>query len=186
MRAIGWLLALSVAACVSPPPATITGRTATDAASLVQWSARGRLGVSAPEQSGSGAFVWQQHADRSEVSLRGPAGLGALNLTLQGATLTLQAGDGSQYDADAAMAELQQRLGVALPMSALPYWLRGLPAPGAYQWRDAAHNQLDQSGWSLLYDEWNAVNALRLPLKLTLQRDAVRVIVKVQSWQADE
>jgi outer membrane lipoprotein LolB len=182
---LGLLLLLGLAACVSAPQ-VITGNTASEAATLTRWTARGRLGVSSALQSGSGTFVWQQQDRDSELSVRGPAGIGALQLSLKNAQLTLKTSDGAEFDATQTVTELEQRLGVALPVAALSFWLRGVPAPGAYQWLDVAHSTLEQSGWRIAYQDWQQQQRLRLPLKLTLDRDDVHAVVKVQGWQVDE
>lgn len=182
------LLALVLPGCITAPQPTspITGTVSGSAATLSNWTARGRLGINSPAQSGSGAFDWQQQPQLSQVQLRGPAGMGGLILTLRGQQLEVSASDGSTYNADAARAELEQRLGVVLPLESLSRWLRGLPDDrNAYQWLDTDQATLAQAGWQIHYDAWAQQGSLRLPVRLTLSKDDVRVTVKIQEWRVE-
>ncbi len=189
MRVIAfWLLVLVLPGCMTAPERTspITGSVTGNAAALTNWSARGRLGINSPAQSGSGAFDWQQQPGLSQVNLRGPAGMGGLILTLRGQQWEVAASDGSTYSADAARAELEQRLGVVLPLESLSRWLRGLPDDrSGYQWLDADQATLVQAGWQIHYDAWAQQGAVRLPVRLSLSKDEVRVTVKIQEWRLD-
>lgn len=175
------LLALS--ACVTQQringPAIVR-----DANELSAWTAMGRIGVSGAAQSGSGGFTWRQQTESSDVQLRGPVGVGALQIKLQGAQLSIQSSDGAQYDADQAIAELETRLGAPVPVAQLRYWLVGIAAPNMqYQWSDGGNKTLEQNGWRIVYTEWAQRGELRLPVRFTLSRDQLRIVIVVQSWQ---
>lgn len=187
---LGKLLLLSsaitlLAACMTQPQ-LITGVSNTRTAdALHSWQARGRIGINAAQQSGSGGFTWAQQAALSEVQLRGPVGIGAFSLSLDGSALTIRGSDGTQYDADAALHELQLRLGTPLPVASLRYWLLGLAAPGEPRWLDDQHNQLEQDGWQVTYEAWATRGELRLPVRLSLTRADARIRIVVQSWNLD-
>ena len=177
-------LALLNAACVTQPQHILGNSAAHSAAELRDWSASGKIGVSGVEQSGSGSFTWQQQTEQSKLSVRGPVGTGSMQITLDGARLSMQSSDGAQYDAEQVLAELETRLGVAVPVNQLRYWLLGLPGPGAHQWLDA-NSVLEQDGWHIVYGEWLQRGALRVPAKLTLTRERLRIVMVVQKWQLD-
>lgn len=176
-----------LAACMTQPqPQIITGvSNARSAYTLHRWQARGRIGINAAQQSGSGGFTWAQQAELSEVQLRGPVGIGAFSLSLDGSVLTIRGSDGAYYDADAALDELQLRLGTPLPVASLRYWLLGLAAPGEPRWLDDQHNQLEQDGWQVTYEVWTTRGELRLPVRLALTRADARIRIVVQSWNLD-
>lgn len=176
-------LALLNAACVTQPQRISGSSTAQQASELRGWVATGKIGVSGIEQSGSGGFTWTQLAERAQVQVRGPVGIGALEITMVDAQLHMQASDGTQYDADQVLAELEARLGVAVPVAQLRYWLLGVPGPGEHRWLDADNNELEQDGWHIGYVEWSQRGALRLPAKLILTRDQLRIVMVVQSWR---
>ncbi len=174
--------ALLTGACVTPPQ-RITGIVhGAGAGELQAWTASGRMGVSGVAQSGSGSFTWSQQADTSDVLLRGPVGVGSLIINVQGQRLTLQASDGTQYDADQALSELESRLGAPVPVTKLRYWVLGLAAPGAHQWSDPG-TTLQQDGWQIHYSDWLQRDALRLPGKVILNREQVRIVIVVQEWR---
>ncbi len=183
-----WMLLASLLllnACTTQPQRIAGTSSARDATELRDWTASGRIGISGIEQSGSGGFTWTQQAELAQVQVRGPVGVGALQISMNGAHLRMQASDGTQYDADQVLAELESRLGASVPVAQLRYWLLGLPAPGEHRWSDNTHAVLEQAGWRVVYSDWLQRDSLRLPAKLTLTRDQLRILMVVQSWRVD-
>lgn len=176
------MLVVLQSACVSQPQHIVGTSTARSVNELTRWHASGRIGVSMPERSGSGGFIWQQDQQTSHIQLRGPVGVGSLSVSVEGSLLRLLASDGAAYDAELAVQQMQDQLGVALPVAQLRFWLMGVPAPGEHQWRDAEKNELEQEGWQISYQQWTQRHELRLPIKLVLMRDEVRIVVVVQTW----
>jgi outer membrane lipoprotein LolB len=178
-------MALALAGCAVPPRAP-DGVARPDAEALDQWSASGRLAIAAGTDGGSGSFDWVQDGATSRLDLRGPLGAGAVRLVVTPETLSLADGSGRVLDADAARADLQARLGADLPWGHLRYWLLGLPAPDVQATvldQDAAPwRVIEQAGWRLAYDSFDAVSGLSLPKRLTAERGAVRVRVIVDAW----
>jgi outer membrane lipoprotein LolB len=178
------MLALLNAACVTQPQRIGGNGTAHQTGELRSWVATGKIGVSGIEQSGSGGFTWTQRDQLAQVQVRGPVGIGALQITLSDTQMHLQASDGREYNAEQVLTELQTRLGVAVPVNQLRYWLLGIPGPGTFQWSDA-DTVLEQDGWRVVYGEWLQRGELRLPAKLTLTREQLRIVMVVQSWRLD-
>jgi outer membrane biogenesis lipoprotein LolB len=87
------LLAGLLAGCATAPPAVVApppaGTTLPDT-----WAASGRMAVSVAAEGGSGAFTWQQTGERTQVAVRGPLGVGAVDVTLEGDRLTVTDGEG--------------------------------------------------------------------------------------------
>lgn len=179
-----WLLltAALLSACVTTPQPLSGNSTAGSVSELRDWQARGRIGINAAQQSGSGSFAWAQAEEHSAVQLRGPAGFGAVDIDLQATQLRIIGSDGVAYDADAALEQMQVLLGAPLPVAALRFWLLGLAAPGDARWLDAAHSELEQNGWHITYETWTARGMLRLPLRMALQRAEVRMRIVIQQW----
>ena len=187
MSRLAWaaVMALALAGCTVPPRAP-EDVARPDAEALEQWSASGRLAIAAGTDGGSGSFDWVQDGATSRLDLRGPLGAGAVRLVVTPKTLSLADGSGRVLDADAARADLQARLGADLPWGHLRYWLLGLPAPDVQATvldQDAAPwRVIEQAGWRLAYDSFDAVSGLSLPKRLTAERGAVRVRVIVDAW----
>lgn len=132
------VLCVVVAGCAGAPKTNQSGTAIpADLKELDRWQARGRLGVSGPENGGSGSFEWRQRGDHADVEIRGPIGIGGVHLEMRGAggtpELTLQTSDGRKLESDAAWSELQSRLGAAVPAGNLRFWMLGLAAPGEHQ-----------------------------------------------------
>lgn len=170
------------AACVTQAPRIIGADRVGGASELRDWTASGRLGVSGTAQSGSGGFTWIQEDALSSVQVRGPVGVGSLRIDMEGERLSMRSSDGVQYDAEQVLAELEVRLGVALPIARLRYWLLGLAAPGAHRW-SVPERILEQDGWLIEYGEWLQRAPLRLPARLILTRERLRLVIVVQQWQ---
>ena len=66
----------------------------------------------------------------SNLALDGPLGIGGLRVELDGQEIGIETSRGEKLDGDAARAELERRLGFALPLAELRWWLLGIPAPG--------------------------------------------------------
>jgi outer membrane lipoprotein LolB len=88
----------------------------------------------------------------------------------------------------AAHAELASRLGFDPPLSALRYWVLGVPDPAqpASESLDAAQQRLSaltQEGWHVEYQSYGSAGGETLPARMTLRRDQVRVRLLVDDWQ---
>lgn len=185
-----FLLAL-LAACahVPPPPAAPVAtwteqRTALLARQQFQFS--GRLAVAANGEGFSGGIDWQQRERESAVRLRGPLGVGALQLRYDGAALVVQTADGQSIGGAQAETLLHDSLGFDAPLASLAYWLRGCDDPSTSAETTLDDQQrlatLKQQGWQLSYDSYERHGALWLPQRITLRRDAVRLKLLIQTW----
>ncbi len=183
--ALAILAALSLAGCAAPLRGPETAPRP-DPGVIRHWDASGRLAVSAGGEGGSGAFVWVQREQASQLDLRGPFGAGALRIVATPDNLSMADGSGRSLDAAAAQAELQARLGADLPWLSLRYWMLGVPAPdlpsavtdaAAAPWR-----VIEQSGWRIGYDAFTTATGLSLPQRFTATRGDVRVRVIVDTW----
>jgi outer membrane lipoprotein LolB len=185
------LLCLLAAGCATAPRAPASGTAIpADLKDLDRWQARGRLGVSGPENGGSGSFEWQQRGDVSNVDIRGPIGIGGVHLEMRGSggtpDLTLQTSDGLKLESDDAWQELQRRLGTSVPAGNLRYWMLGIAAPGEHQWHEENENgitTLEQGGWRIDYQRYTAEPGARVPMRITASSGDARVKIVVDRWQ---
>jgi outer membrane lipoprotein LolB len=147
------------------------------------WDLAGRVAVAVGTQGWQASLDWRQRGADSEVHLAGPLGVGASVLRLTPAGLSV---DGAPSDAS-ALAKLQERLGFALPLAQLRYWVLGVPDPGPpftleRNPEDRALH-LAQADWSIDYDRYAQVDGDWLPARLALTRDDVRVRLVVEHWR---
>lgn len=181
-QVVALVIALTMAGCATHSVQHVsTGYT--DPSQLHHWSAQGRMGITGVPQGGSGNFSWQQRDAVSDVNLRGPLGMGAISITLDD-TLHITTANGVRYDADAALNELEVRLGTSVPVKQLSFWLRGIPANGKYQWfNDDGKKILQQDGWRIEYADSIPMGALQLPKKITATQGAVRIRTVIEEWK---
>lgn len=177
------LISLGLGACVSVQPRIEGSAQGIELGKLQSWRATGRIGVAAEQGGGSGSFNWEQQGAQSSVRLAGPAGIGSVQLHLNGDAVEVATADGQTYQAQAALDELQARLGAMIPPAKLRYWLMGLAAPGAYRWSDQNMTLLEQDGWRIEYGEFLMQDGVRLPAKITASSGTTRVRILVERWQ---
>ena len=149
---------------------------------------RGRVAVAAGSQGFNANLHWEQHGARSQLTLAGPLGSGAVEVSTAGDELDVATANGQHLDRDAARAELAARLGFDPPLASLRFWVLGVPDPSmpATERLDE-HRQrlaaLTQGGWHIDYSQYVAAGPDWLPSRLTLERDTVRVRLLVDEWQ---
>jgi len=158
-----------------------------DPSAYAAWTATGRLALAANGQGGSGSFTWEQHADATTLSLRGPLGTGALRVTAQGDVFSVTDDDGRGLDTEQTKTLLRERLGAELPWSDLRYWMLGVPAPGGpaevSDARTAPLRVIEQADWRIGYDAFRPVEGVSLPARFTATREGVRLKVTVDEWR---
>jgi outer membrane lipoprotein LolB len=146
------------------------------------WTMQGRAAVAAGTQGWQATLDWRQRDSSSELHLAGPLGIGAQVITSTPAGISV---NGAAPGAS-ALAQLQERLGFALPVDDLRFWLLGVPNPGGTfeltrndQGR-ALH--LTQGDWSIDYDRYAAYGGDELPGRIVLTRGDIRVRIIVDHW----
>ena len=184
-----------LAGCRTAPPAAIVGpgadapwpqqRAALE--KLERYSLNGRVAVAANGQGFSASLRYQQMPRSSNLALDGPLGIGGLRVVLEGEDLQIATSRGEKLDGDAARAELERRLGFALPLAELRWWLLGIPAPGETAVnQDAGTGEIHdfvQAGWRVSINSRAAGLGFSLPQRLTAEREGARLKLLVERWQ---
>lgn len=188
-RSLLGLLAASLLAtgCATTAVEPGTEARVADPGMLTQWTAKGRIALVAQGHGGSGSFVWQQRSERTELMVRGPLGAGGLQVITDGESLELADSSGQPLDGAAARAELERRLGVALPLAELRYWMLGIPAPQetagpVEKPEDATTPGFIQRGWTVSYQALGEQAGWRLPSHLSATTGGTRVRIVVDDW----
>ena len=180
------LYCIALSACVSTRPSLVPSpweQRLEHLQQLTAWQMDGRAAAAMGTQGWQANLNWRQNAAASEVHLAGPFGIGAMVLQRTPAGLSLNGAPPS----DTVLAQLQERLGFELPLDDLRYWLLGIPDPDApfeltKNDQDRAQ-QVTQSGWTVDYDRYLAVNGDVLPAHVVLSRAGVRVRIVVDHWE---
>jgi len=185
-RCFAILILSSLTACVSVP------RLSLPAADLpVEWVARqavlqswarfdlrGKVSILRGEQSVVAVVRWRQRGDGLRLALEGPLGMGASEWSFDSTR------------SDETLADLERRLGVALPIASVRYWALGVPDPSLeVQSVEIIADRLyslQQQGWSIRYLDYAPVPGARfeLPRRLQLESSEVSVRMFIDSWDS--
>ena len=155
--------------------------------SLDAWQINGKVGIRAPQDSGSGTLFWLQRQDYYDIRLSGPLGRGAARLTGRPGAIQLEVANQGRYQAASPEQLLQQQLGLNLPVSHLLWWIRGLPAPDSRSRltldRDSRLARLSQDGWQVDYLRYTEQGGYWLPERLKLSGHDLQVTLVIKDWQ---
>lgn len=147
------------------------------------WQLEGRAAAALGEQGWQASMNWRQSGASSDVHLAGPLGVGALDVRVTPAGLSLNGAPPS----DAARAQITEKLGFEPPLDDLRYWLLGIPDPAepfelTRNAQDRAQ-RLSQAGWTIDYDAYMPASGDLLPKRLVLNRADARVRIAVDRWE---
>ncbi|PID54884.1 MAG: outer membrane lipoprotein LolB [Gammaproteobacteria bacterium] len=173
-------LALLVSAC------STTVRHPAGGTSLEQWEMRGKFSARTRDDSHSGSWRWLQNADNNTLSLSGPLGVAATEISSDGHTATIRRGGGHIT----VSADNTDALGIdaPLPLPAMRYWLLGQAAPAtlypiaASEREHGSLSALTQAGWSLHFNRYEAVGTMQLPGLIIATHGDVRLKLLVKHW----
>lgn len=193
---LGAVAALGLlAGCKTLPPAVVAGpgaeapwpeqRAALER--LDRYGLNGRVAVAANGQGFSAGLRYEQLPRGSNLALDGPLGIGGIRVVLDGQDVEVVTSRGEKLDGEAARAELERRLGFALPLAELRWWLLGIPAPGeASLNQDGGSGEIrgfTQSGWQVSINTRAPGLGFALPQRLTAEREGTRLKLLVERWR---
>jgi outer membrane lipoprotein LolB len=120
------------------------------------YALKGRVAVAAGKDGFNAGLRWKQDGTLSQVSLEGPLGAGAVQISADGNNLSIVNSHGDHLDSEAAHAELAARLGFDPPLSSLRYWILGVPDPTmpfneVLDLQKQRLQSLEQGGWQIDY-----------------------------------
>ncbi|MGO2279231.1 lipoprotein insertase outer membrane protein LolB [Psychrobacter sp. AOP7-D1-21] len=149
---------LKTANATNQPTSTVQGQNADQPKKLESFNITGKIGVTTPAndstgtQGGSAFYAWGQQNDRFAIELIGALGIGKTNIEYNGQTATLVSEKTGTLTADDPETLLKKATGWQAPISQMPYWISGRPAPS-----DSAPQLDDQSRLvSSVNGEWTA------------------------------
>ena len=136
----------------------IQGQNSEQPNKLERFNITGKIGVTTPASDSSGAqggsafYAWGQQDDRFAIELIGALGIGKTNIEYDGQTATLVSEKTGTLTADDPEELLQKATGWQAPISQMPYWISGRPAPSDSAPKLDAQNRLISS----VNGEWTA------------------------------
>lgn len=166
---------LKTANATNQPSTTLQGQNAEQPQKLENFNITGKIGVTMPAndttgtQGGSVFYAWGQQNDRFAIELIGALGIGKTNIEYNGQTATLVSEKTGTLTADDPETLLKKATGWQAPISQMPYWISGRPAPS-----DSAPQLDDQNRLiSSVNGEWTASFTYKGPDKLPNKISAV-------------
>lgn len=153
---------------------------------LDTWTLEGRVSVRSGDEGGSASLSWQESPAQAVLRAAGPLGAGSFTLRRDDAGAVLETADGKRRHATDVDELVQLAFGADVPVRALAWWVRGLPAPDAVdaltldEYGRLAH--LEQAGWQIEYPDYAATVPV-LPRRLNARRGETEVRLAIRRWQ---
>ena len=155
---------------------------------LQSWRVEGKIGLRREGKGNSALLSWQQNADHYKIRLSGPLGIGTVTIEGDDTGVEVRNKQGVFHAPSPEQLMLEQT-GWQIPLSQLRYWARGLPAADLplYDERIEAGRlqQLVQGGWDIEYRDYQRVDDLWLPSRITLSRAETTLTLLLKRWQLD-
>lgn len=151
------------------------------------WQINGKIGIRAPQDSGSGTLFWLQRQDYFDIRLSGPLGRGATRLTGRPDAVALEVAGQGRFEAESPETLVESQLGWQLPVSNLLWWVRGLPSPDSRSRVALDANgrlaNLQQDGWDVQYLGYSEESGYSLPSRIKLAGRDLQITLVIKDWQ---
>lgn len=154
--------------------------------SLHDWRLTGRMAIQTEDEGWHASLDWHQEGDAYDIHLSGPLGGGSVRLTGNEQWVELQKDDGQRVSAADPEWLLYRQLGWRVPVSALRYWVLGLPAPGQAEWELDPYGHLSllrQGGWEIRFLDYRREQRLELPGRVFMSNQRAQVRLVVGRWE---
>jgi outer membrane lipoprotein LolB len=188
------VMVLLLAGCASQP--TVPGSDVgwddrrNTLAGTSDWRANGRIAVKSGGDGGQASIRWRQTGSASNVTLSGPFGVGAYEISWNDQSVEVRgkAGDVELAYTGPGAAEqfLNEQLGWSFPAMSLRYWILGVPDP-AFESQEQFDTQgwlaaIRQNGWTIDYEDFEIRDDTWLPRRIVMNSDKARVRLIVDDW----
>ena len=182
---------------ISPPPPSSAAKIQAESAqtssnkqsatTITAWEVNGAMAARNNKKGWTATFNWVQRGnDDYQIRLFGPLGSGTVLIDRQNGVTTYRDGPNVKLARNSDNL-LREKTGVALPVSNLYYWSRGLPAPGPFKViQNGSDNHLkafQQAGYTIEYPSTMIVNGVTLPKQIKLQGKGILIKVAIKQWK---
>lgn len=169
------------------PVPPVSGEATQALYALKVWRLEGRIGVQTAEDAWQANLFWDHEANQDRLRVSGPLSQGMVSIVVQKDLIYINEGNGVTELSRDPDAILRQRLGFAVPLGSLRYWVLGVPDPErAYTpvpSGDGAPSGFQQSGWTVRVDRFMNAGNHRLPQKLLVQGAGVKLKIIGDNWE---
>lgn len=183
-----------LAVCCLPGCAVLTGKPATPPVTASQqrlyalknWKLEGRIAAKMGQEGWNANLVWDHEGGQERLRIFGPFNQGTVSIIVQSDLVYVNEGNGVVTSSKDSETWLKSRLGFAVPLRSLRYWVLGLPAPDADYKPDLdAQGGLvgfEQGGWVMAYERFDSVGDKVLPKKMTIRGGEVLLRLVADEW----
>lgn len=163
-------LALQGCSSMLPEPDFV----AADPESLNEWMVEGQVTIKNASGKQKAYFEYRQIDGEYQMSLRPESPVGKTKAVISGYEGEAEA---SLEVIDPEARDLAQAVQESLPMDSMGFWLRALPATDRAELTqdDDIVSEIQESGWSIEYDNYMQVSNYRLPDQISLQKKKTSV-----------
>lgn len=173
------------------PPEQVFAARQVRIAGIGAWTLRGRGAVSADGRGWSGGLHWRQQGPLMDLRFIAPLGAGTLRLTGTDEAMRVRGSDGTDFITADPAAHLSATIGAPLPVSALRWWVLGVPDPGSGGHEvelDIAGRPtiMQQAGWRVEYDRYVELDTVQLASRVTAVNGDLRMRFMIEDWDAGE
>jgi outer membrane lipoprotein LolB len=178
------LALLLLAGCASAPKTTLQARPVQPEMSAYAFN--GRVVAKHEGERSTAGVRWTHKGVEDEILLLAPLGQTVARIFSDAQGVLLEA-SGKQYFEQDAEALTERVLGWHLPLSGMRYWVLALPAAGSEAAIERDENGqikvLRQDGWEINYTRYAAEKPDSLPLRMTLQRNGMEMLLLIDEWE---
>ena len=172
-------MALVMASCAVAPPARTLSRN-----EIREFSLQARLAITRGAERVSVSVDWQHHPASDDITVLSPLGQTVAHLLADASGARLETADRQHLHAPNLDALTERALGTALPLSGLPQWVLGRAIAPERGERDALGRwkQFNESGWQVIFAEYESDALDALPRLIDLARGEVSVRIRTDEW----
>jgi len=180
LKCLTFALLIVISACSRTPLQPALPAKDTDLTTIQHWQLRGKIGLRGTDFAESAYINWQQCIDNFTAQLNGPLGTGSVRLTGNSDRTTITTADES-FSTNSPQQWLFDHFGWQLPVMHLPYWLKGIPAPGLPH--QPIEQGFEQLGWHILQLRHLSIERHLMPAKLIIQNPELKITLIIKDWQ---
>jgi len=156
-------------------------------AALSKWELAGRMSVQLEQEGWSAGLFWRQDNDEYRLRITAPFGRGTVEISGDADSVALRTAENQVFENNDIAELMQDKLGWEIPVTALIYWIRGLPDPGLetglLELDDMGRiTELYQSGWKVSYERYTNTPGYEVPSRLTLEREGLKLRLNITKW----
>jgi outer membrane lipoprotein LolB len=150
------------------------------------WELQGKIGLRSASEAGGAFLSWRQQGEQYRMVFSGALGLGKLVLNGDGSGVTWVGRDGRtgrHADPEVLINELW---GWRVPVTALKYWVRGVPDPrlpvSEVRFAEGVVSSFRQEDWTVAPEGFRAIDGLTLPSRVRVDGSDAQLTVSISRW----